>query len=185
MSQDTSLPGKLPSRHKIRVYVFQAVYAYFVNVEAYQELKKEYQSAGQEMPAYLDKIRDPTHHFELLLEETYTSLQAHLPASAAFLKELYYGTIENAEAYRQVLERFLRNWRWERIFLVDRCILLLGLHELQHFLDIPIRVTLNEWIEIGKDFGTMKSSGFINGILDTIRKELQEQEGSILRQKSL
>ncbi|MGQ9862896.1 MAG: transcription antitermination factor NusB [Bacteroidia bacterium] len=185
MSQELSLSEKLPSRHKIRVRVFQAVYAYLVNIEAYQQLKEEYENAGQEMPPHLDKIRDPAHHFELLLEDTYAPLQAHLPESAAFLKELYYGTLENVESYRQLLEPFLKNWRWERIFLVDRCVLLLGLYELLHFIDIPIRVTLNEWIEIGKDFGTIKSSGFINGILDTVRRALQEKEDSILRQKSL
>jgi N utilization substance protein B len=65
-----------------------------------------------------------------------------------------------------------RNWRIERMARVDRNILRLALFELKYCPDVPVRVTLNEAIELAKRFGTAESPAFINGILDSTVKAL-------------
>jgi N utilization substance protein B len=59
---------------------------------------------------------------------------------------------------------------------VDRNILRLAVYELYYCFDIPYKVSINEAIDIGKKFGTRESGGFINGLLDSIRKTLEKNE---------
>ncbi len=64
------------------------------------------------------------------------------------------------------------NWRVERMSLVDRNILRMGVFELTALTDIPVNVSLNEMVELGKKYGTIDSGGFINGILDRIARNI-------------
>jgi N utilization substance protein B len=66
----------------------------------------------------------------------------------------------------------LQNWDIERVALTDRVLLIMALAELIHFPSIPIKVTINEFIEISKTFSTPKSKKFVNGILDRLSAEL-------------
>lgn len=79
-------------------------------------------------------------------------------------------TIENREELEVGIQTALTNWRVERLSMVDRILLRLALCEMRHFDDIPIKVTLNEYIELAKEFSTDDSSSFINGILDKLAK---------------
>lgn len=92
------------------------------------------------------------------------------PEAQAFAEELIAGVQAHAEEIDQLLSESLENYRLERVAAVDRNILRLALHEMLHRPDIPDRVVINEAIEIAKRFGTTESSGFVNGILDSIRK---------------
>jgi N utilization substance protein B len=65
------------------------------------------------------------------------------------------------------------NWDVDRIAEVDTIILKMAICELLHFSSIPVKVTLNEYLEIAKEYSTPKSSIFINGILDNLVKEFQ------------
>ncbi len=149
------------SRHKLRVRVMQALYAHLVS----------------ETPA--------ADIFAYLLEELHEAAQAEAPHNAAFVKELFFGTVQNLPRYQTIIEKHLVGWTWERLFMVDKCILLCGIHEMVAFPDIPLRVTLNEWIEIAKNYGTARSAGFINGLLDAIRRSLSQDPTSPLSQKPL
>ena len=62
------------------------------------------------------------------------------------------------------------NWDIERIALIDRIIIKMSIVELNHFAEIPNIVSLNEYMEISKEYSTPKSSQFINGVLDSIIK---------------
>lgn len=86
------------------------------------------------------------------------------------LKEALYNANENA----QRIEKYASNWETERITLMDRCIMQIALAELKSFPSIPINVTMNEYINIAKNYSTPKSSLFINGVLDSIVKELKD-----------
>ena len=68
-----------------------------------------------------------------------------------------------------------RNWELDRIAEIDSIILNLGVCELQKFPSIPVKVTINEYLELAKEYSTPKSSIFINGILDALVKEYREE----------
>jgi N utilization substance protein B len=72
----------------------------------------------------------------------------------------------------------LKNWDAERIAMLDMIIMRLGVCELLYFETIPAKVTINEYIDLAKEYSTPQSGQFVNGILDNIHKEL-EQEGSL------
>lgn len=69
------------------------------------------------------------------------------------------------------LQEVIANWRLERLSHIDRNLLRLAVCEIYYFDDIPPKVTINEYIEIAKDFGDEDSPSFINGILDRIARE--------------
>ncbi|QTA38402.1 transcription antitermination factor NusB [Thermosipho ferrireducens] len=70
----------------------------------------------------------------------------------------------------KIIGKYLENWSLERLSAVDRNILRLGTYELLYVKDVPIEVTLDEMIELGKTFGTENSGKFVNGVLDKIAK---------------
>lgn len=69
------------------------------------------------------------------------------------------------------LQKAITNWKIERLSVIDRNLLRLAAAEIFHIEDIPPKVTMNEYIEIAKEFGDNDSPGFINGILDRIVRE--------------
>lgn len=85
-----------------------------------------------------------------------------------FAETLVRGVSEHREAIDKVIADSSTNWKVQRMAIVDRNILRMGVFELTHMLDVPPRVALNEAIEIGKRYGTSDTSAFVNGILDKI-----------------
>jgi N utilization substance protein B len=81
--------------------------------------------------------------------------------------------LHNAELDK-LISKYLINWELDRVAMMDIVILKAAIAELLYFSTIPINVTLNEYIEIAKFYGSQKSSKFINGILDKVVKELRE-----------
>jgi N utilization substance protein B len=71
-----------------------------------------------------------------------------------------------------LIEPKLVNWDAERVALLDLIILHLGICELLYFPSIPVKVTINEYIDLAKSFSTLQSGQFVNGLLDNVRKEL-------------
>lgn len=97
-----------------------------------------------------------------------------------FAKELFEKTAINFDTYLQYIERFTRNWDVERIAFMDNLIMATAVAELVSFPSIPVKVTLDEYIEIAKYYSTPGSGTFINGILDKIVAALTE-EGKICK----
>ena len=77
-----------------------------------------------------------------------------------------------------MIEKRLVNWDVSRIAVIDKILLRIGIGELLYAVDVPTKVTINETIEIAKEFSTAKSGKFINGILDAVLLDLKE-EGKI------
>jgi len=94
---------------------------------------------------------------------------------ALFARQLLRKSILNFEKNREIIEKHTKNWDFDRISDIDVLILVMGISEAMGFDSIPIKVTLNEYIEIGKYYGTQKSNAFINGILDQIFKDLKAE----------
>lgn len=90
------------------------------------------------------------------------------PAAQAFAKELVAAAVERAAEIDKLIAGASKNWRIERMSRVDRNILRLGACELVAFRDVPVKVVINEAVELAKRFGTAESSAFVNGVLDRI-----------------
>ena len=89
-----------------------------------------------------------------------------------FVKTLFEKTLVNYDSYQDYIERYTSNWDVERIVFMDNLILATAMAELISFPSIPVKVTLDEWIEISKYYSTPGSSTFINGVLDKIVESL-------------
>ena len=82
--------------------------------------------------------------------------------------------LEQDERKKQMIP-FLRNWDLQRIFVLDIYTIQLAITEFIHFPTVPVKVTINEYIDISKAYGTVKSWAFINGILDKIAVDFKEK----------
>lgn len=95
-----------------------------------------------------------------------------------FARELFTKSVVNFDEYQEDIEKYTRNWDVERIAFMDNLIMATAMAELISFPSIPVKVTLDEYIEIAKYYSTHGSSTFINGILDKIVASLTA-EGKI------
>jgi len=91
-----------------------------------------------------------------------------------FVEVLYKEAAHVDDELKELVAQNTRNWEVERLPLTDRVIIEMAMAELINFSNIPVKVTINEYIELAKNYSTPKSSQFINGILDVIAKSLQE-----------
>lgn len=92
-----------------------------------------------------------------------------------YVKELFRKALINSDKCSEMIEKNTTNWEVERIALMDILVMQLAITEILEFPEIPVKVTLNEYIEIAKYYCTSKSSTFVNGILDKIVKELRNE----------
>lgn len=93
-----------------------------------------------------------------------------------FTRSLVQGVVEKLEDIDKLLAGVAENWRLDRMAVVDRNLLRLGVFELHYCDDIPTTVSINEMIELAKVFGSESSAAFINGILDRIGAAVQRPE---------
>jgi transcription antitermination protein NusB len=90
------------------------------------------------------------------------------PDAVSFARELVEGVQQHQAEIDQLIEKHSHNWRLDRMSRIDRNVLRLGVFELKYRPDIPKKVSINEAVELGKNFGTEESSAFINGLLDRV-----------------
>ena len=117
---------------------------------------------------YSRDITDAWHFDDFLL---FSLDQEKSGPARTFGRELLEKLFKRRKAYQRHAEEATDNWTWKRMALVDRNLLLLGIHEILDRPDIPATVTINEIIELAKRFGSATSPAFVNGILDSIRKK--------------
>jgi N utilization substance protein B len=97
------------------------------------------------------------------------------PDKELFAKDLLQAVLDKAEYLQSVITPKLKNWDPERIAILDMILMKMGLAEFLYFETIPPKVTINEYIDLAKDYSTVQSGQFVNGILDNIHKELVQQ----------
>ena len=131
-------------RRKSREYALQMLYQYDVS----------HQSAGLAEGFWADKEAP-----ENIME---------------FADSIVDGVIENLDMIDDKIRLSASNWSIDRMAVVDRNILRMAVFELFYIKDIPVKVTINEAIEIAKRFGEEESGSFVNGILDRIVRDHQE-----------
>src|SRR4030042_3652241 len=135
-------------RRKAREYALQGLYMYELSNAPVEELLNLH---------WVDKkIPDNIREFAALLIE---------------------GSVKNINEIDRLIVKHSKNWKFERLSLIDKSILRLSIFAMLHLKEIPLIVTINEGIELGKIYGGESSGQFINGILDAVRKhELVEKE---------
>jgi len=92
-----------------------------------------------------------------------------------FVKRLFRKTVLNHKENEELISKFIKNWDVERIAFMDIIVMSLAITEMTEFSEIPVKVSLDEYIEIAKFYSTQKSNIFINGILDKIVEYLKKE----------
>jgi len=136
--------SKLFKRRLIREKALQVLYAFELNNE---ELQKHIDEIFQDINNQSDK---------------------------EFGSNLVFRVVSNRNKFDTLIEEKTSNWEMDRIALIDKILLRMGICEFLFFEDIPPKVTINEVIEISKKFSTEGSSKFLNGVLDSILNELKK-----------
>jgi len=131
------------SRRVVRIKVLQILYAHIISQDPIEKVKNDLLSEIKED----DKIKFASNLIDKIITNT------------AILDEMIKNKIEH--------------WEYDRIALVDKIILRMGLSEILYFPEIPPKVSINESIEIAKDYCTKSSGKFVNGILDAILTDLK------------
>lgn len=93
-----------------------------------------------------------------------------------FVKTIYHSVIKNKKEYLDLIITRLENWDSDRLANIDLIIMKMAIAEFMECPSVPIKVTINEYIELSKDYSTPKSKIFINGLLDKISIELRSQD---------
>lgn len=130
---------------------------------------------------------DDTEYVAVMIEKTLKKFKAEDGENARmmplfknrededFVKILFRKAVLHTRKNSELIDRNTTNWEIERIALMDILVMQLAITEIMEFPEIPVKVTLNEYIEIAKYYCTSKSSTFVNGILDNIVKEIREK----------
>ena len=91
-----------------------------------------------------------------------------------YMKQLFHCVVEQTSWADDIISKCLKNWEYSRVALLDKILLRMGVSEMYHMKDVPLKVSISEMVEIAKVYSTEESSSFVNGILDTIYKNYSE-----------
>lgn len=118
----------------------------------------------------LKKVKE-SHDASMILPSLYKDME-----DRKFAVDIFRKTKLNGAEFSKEIEGRTPNWDKDRIAELDKAIIQMGICEFVKFPSIPVKVTINEYLEIAKEYSTPKSSVFINGILDKISKEYKESD---------
>jgi len=113
------------------------------------------------------------------------SLSEDIKDDVKFACSLFDCVIDNSTEYDGHISKYAKNWDIERLSLMDRTILRMGIGEMVNFSNIPVKVSINECIDIAKNYSSPKSGKFINGLLDVISLNLLKEKKIIKTGKGL
>ena len=140
----------MKSRHYAREVALQILYRYDLSAQSGENPTPKGSALAEDLARHFD-------HFKVDAE------------IRKFAAELVAGTLTHASDLDGQLEKAGTSWKISRMAAIDRNLLRMALYEMQNFKDIPRNVTIDEAVELAKQFGTAETSGFINGILDSIK----------------
>lgn len=146
----------MKSRHRAREIALQILYHYDLAVH----------SSGQKPPEGQGLVADLRYHFD------HFGIAENL---REFASQLVAGTLSQIPDLDRVLEKHASNWKVPRMSSVDRSLLRMAIYEMLHLPEVPHSVVIDEAVELAKQFGTEDTPSFINGVLDSVKTQLQEQ----------
>jgi N utilization substance protein B len=173
-------PGQsLEEDKKFLIKVVDRLMQDFDLLRSYYEEKnvfyaESYDLCGVLLIKFIDGL-SPRFTADTPLPEIYTTAGQKINDDKLFIQKLYRKVILNNEELNEIIRAKSKSWDFERIPLLDVILLKMAIVELKEMPTIPVKVTLNEYIELAKYFSTPKSKTFINGVLDKLIKEFKEQ----------
>lgn len=126
-----------------------------------------------------EKVLQALYAYELSGESTdhvIDSIIADLrksPDSFAFAKSFFLKVITTKDELDRLIKQQVAHWEFNRLAVIDKIVLRMGICELLYFDDIPPKVSINEAIEIAREYSTEKSDKFVNGVLDAVLDDLK------------
>ncbi|HKB57818.1 MAG TPA: transcription antitermination factor NusB [Lacunisphaera sp.] len=138
------MSSQFTQRRECRAAAFQYLYAWSVNQPA---------SLTEDLRLFFEHLDKPREHY-------------------AFAEELIHGAIEQVAELDGHIKTLAHNWEFERVAKIDLAILRLAMFEMLHRKDIPPVVSINEAIDLSKQYSSADSKRFINGILDRMKDKL-------------
>ena len=150
-------------RHRAREAALQMLYQWEVGRATTHDIERTYWPGRDAAP-------DPEDEFADAVPEA-----ALVENDRAFANALVAGTIERVSEADALIAAHARNWRVERMAVIDRLVLRLAIYELLARPETPARVVINEALELARTFSGEEAVPFINGILDSVRKALQRE----------
>jgi len=145
----------------------------FSQNEAYtQMLEEQFVNFHDEQDLLLHIIGKYTEQFEKEGESDFLMNVKNFETEKKFAFDLLSSYLEHAEEFLPEIEKALRNWELERTAAIDLILIKQALCELKYFPIIPVKVTINEYIDISKMYSTPKSKEFVNGVLDRIKNDM-------------
>ena len=139
----------MSSRRRAREYVLKALYAYELGESSEEEISQSVIEKGG-----LDK------------------------KTLSFAVRLFENVIRHLNEIDEHIEELATNWKIERIAVVDKNVLRMAICEVEFMPDIPVKVAINEAIELVKKYSTLESASFVNGILDRVLHEQDNASGA-------
>jgi N utilization substance protein B len=118
---------------------------------------------------------DMTHKKPARVRQHFWKSARAAESTREFADQLFEGAVAEADATDKLVSALSENWRFERLATVDRNILRLAIYELR-FGTAPVKVAIDEALELAKKFSSEGSPAFLNGILDAARKSLEERK---------
>ena len=106
---------------------------------------------------------------------------SEVESDQAFVRKLIQSAFAGYDRYFSMISESVAGWEKERLFSTDVALIVLGLAEACSFPTIPVKVTINEYVEIAKFYGTQKSRSFVNGLLDRLIQSMVD-EGKIVKE---
>jgi N utilization substance protein B len=138
------MSSQFTQRRECRAAAFQYLYAWSVNQPA---------SMGSDLDLFFQHLEKPRDYY-------------------AFAEELIHGAIEHVEEIDAHIKSLTHNWEFDRVARIDLAILRLAMYEMLHRKDIPPVVSINEAIDLSKQYSSADAKRFINGILDRMKDKL-------------
>jgi N utilization substance protein B len=137
----------MSSRHRAREYVLKALYALELGEQSLEEIQKTViEQAGISKPGF------------------------------EFARNLFIKVATNIPQIDGYITKLATNWDIDRLAVVDKNILRMAICEVENMPDIPVKVAINEAIELAKKYSTLESTSFVNGILDKVMKDKGAEE---------
>jgi len=148
------------SRHRAREAALQMLYQWEVGRSPESEIPTTYWAGRDAAPNPDDEFADAVPEAALVEDER------------AYANALVAGTIEHVAEADELIASHARNWRVERMAVIDRLVLRLAIYELMAHPETPGPVVINEALELARTFSGEEPVPFINGVLDAVRKSL-------------
>ena len=178
------MAAKTDSFAEDKKFIVAMIQNYFADLDVLQDFYEDksiyfcddYHLVSSMLIEFLTKMK--SFDVNSKLPSIYKTDTAEANADEKFIQDLFRDTMSHYEEFGKLIADNTNNWEKERICLMDMIILKMAITEFVCFPFIPVKVTMNEYIEISKYFSTPKSKIFVNGILDKLAKKLNDA-GSI------